>query len=77
MQPHTVSSRELVLSIQRRLATLCLLERRLKERQATLRKAYTDSFKAHRTQLGTMSHGQPVSGAHREAPDWPQAITPA
>jgi hypothetical protein len=58
MRPTTISSRELILSIKRRLATLSLLERRLRERQAVLRKSYADSFNAHRMQMGTMSHGR-------------------
>ena len=46
MQSTTIPSWELIFSIQRRLAMLSLLERSLKERQAILRSAYTDSFKA-------------------------------
>ena len=45
MQPTATSSMELVLSVHRRLATLALLEIRLKERQAALRKAYTGAAK--------------------------------
>jgi hypothetical protein len=41
MQPTATSSRELILSIRHRLATLSLLQIRLKERHAILRKAYT------------------------------------
>jgi hypothetical protein len=54
MQPTVVSPKKLILSLQRRLATLRRLERRLKTRQAVLRKAYTDSFKAHRALVRTM-----------------------
>ena len=41
----TATSREHVLSVHRRLATLALLEIRLKERQAVLRKAYRRAAK--------------------------------
>lgn len=54
MQPTAVSPKELILSLQRRLATLRRLERRLKTRQAILRRAYTDSFKPHRMRMGMM-----------------------
>ena len=70
MQPTASSSRELALSIQRRLATLSVLERRLMEQQAILRKAYIDGFKAHRAQMGTMSHGR-LQTLPRRTPTWP------
>jgi hypothetical protein len=40
MKPTSTSSRKLILALQYRLATLCLMERRLAKREAALRKAY-------------------------------------
>ena len=51
MHPTASWSRELVSCIQRRMAPFRLLERRLKERQAILRNAFAECFKAHRTQM--------------------------
>jgi hypothetical protein len=60
MQHTALSSKKLILSLQRRLATLRRLERTLKARQAVLRKAYTESLKAHRTRMGTMIPSAPT-----------------
>ena len=44
-----IQNEKLILSLQRRLATLCSLEQKLKEQHAVLAEAYRDRLQARRT----------------------------
>ena len=74
MQPTAVSPRELVLSLQRRLAMLHLLERRLHEREAILTKAYREYLETRGAQMGRMRHGRRQSFTGREDGRYDQRI---